>query len=179
MLFDVTNSAVPRPSSKWDALREPFYFLKWKTKYHFTNLRGLKWLGRWTYLRDFCRQIRLDLSRMFWVMGNRIQQRAERRLAIAPREPSKAVFVAAHEYRPRPYPGRAMLFRCALQSTKPHFDPKLGWGDLLGDGLEICEMPGDHRDMFLEANVDLLAQQLDRALTEARTSDVDAVWRAQ
>jgi hypothetical protein len=40
-------------------------------------------------------------------------------------------------------------------------------------------MPGDHRDMFLEANVDLLAQQLDRALTEARTSDVDAVWRAQ
>jgi acyl transferase domain-containing protein/thioesterase domain-containing protein len=179
VLFDVTNSAVPRRSSKWGALSEPFYFLKWKTKYHCTNLRGLKWLDKWTYLKDFCRQIRLDLSRMFWVMGNRIQQHAERRLAIAPWEPSKAVFVAAHEYRPRPYPGRAMLFRCALQSTNPHFDPKLGWGDLLGDGLEICEMPGDHRDMFLEANVDLLAQQLNRALTEARTSDVDAVWRAQ
>jgi thioesterase domain-containing protein len=168
VLFDVTNSAVLRPSSKWDALREPFYLLQWKVKYHVTNLGRLKKHDRWTYFRDLRRQIRLDLSRMLWVMGNRIQRRANRRLAIAPWEPSKAVFVAAHEYRPRPYPGRVMLFRCALQSTRPYFDPKLGWGDLVGDGLEICEMPGDHKDMFLEANVDLLATELDRLLSEAR-----------
>ena len=105
---------------------------------------------------------------MLWVMGDMIQRRANRRLAVAPREPSKAVFVAAREYRPRPYPGHVMLFRSAIQSVGPYHDAKQGWGHLVGDGLEICEMPGDHEDMFREPYVQLLAKELDRALLGAR-----------
>ena len=168
VLFDVLNSAALRPSSRWDALRELFYFLAWKVKYHFTQVRHLDRHDPWTYFRNPFRRIRLDLRRMLWVIGNMIQRRVSRRIAVAPREPSKAVFVAAREYRPRPYVGRVMLFRSAVQSMGPYRDPKLGWGHLLGDGLEICEMPGDHEDMFREPYVDLLAKELDRALFEAR-----------
>jgi thioesterase domain-containing protein len=170
VLFDVTNTAALRPSSKWHSLREQFYFLTWKVQYDFKSLRRLKKRDRWPYLRDLFRQLRLDLSHMLWVMADRIQRRANRRLAVAPREPNKAMFVAANDYRPRPYAGPVLLFRCGDQSTRPYYDPKLGWEDLLGDGLEIFETAGDHKDMFLEPNVGLLANELDRALVEARAS---------
>jgi acyl transferase domain-containing protein/thioesterase domain-containing protein len=168
VLFDVTNLAPRFPSSKWEALRKRLYFLPWKVKYHFTILRRPKRVDSWNYLGDLFRQIHLDLSAILWAMGNRIQRHTNRRLAVAPREPNKAMFVAANEYLPKPYSGRVMLFRCAHQSARPHYDPKLGWGHLLGDGLVICEMPGDHQDMFLEPNVVRLANELDRALFAAR-----------
>jgi thioesterase domain-containing protein/NADP-dependent 3-hydroxy acid dehydrogenase YdfG len=168
VLFDVLNAAAPYPSSRWDALRERFEFLTWKVKYRFSQLRHLQRHDRWTEFRGLLGRIGLDLTRMLWVMGNMIQRRTSRRLAVAPREASKAVFVAAREYRPRPYAGQVMLFRSAVQSERLRHDPKLGWGHLLGDGLEICEMPGEHADMFHEPYVDLLAKELDRALFVAR-----------
>ena len=168
VLFDVSNTAALRPSSKWHSLREQFYFLTWKAKYDFKSLRRLKRRDRWPYFRDLFVQFRLDLSHMLWVLADRIQRRASRRLAVAPREPNKAMFVAANDYRPRPYSGNVLLFRCGDQSTRPYYDPKLGWGDLLGGEFEICEMPGDHKDMFLEPNVGRLANELDRALLDAR-----------
>ncbi len=42
-------------------------------------------------------------------------------------------------------PVTCCCFVARYQSAGPNHDPKLGWGHLLGDGLEICEMPGDHR----------------------------------
>jgi acyl transferase domain-containing protein/thioesterase domain-containing protein len=168
VLFDVLNSAALRPSSRWNVLHRIFHFATWKFNYHFTQLRHLNRHDPWTYFRNLFRRIRLDLSRMLWVIGDLIQRRANRRLAVAPREPSKAVFVAAREYRPRPYAGHVMLFRSAVQSVGPYHDAKQGWGLLVGDGLEVCEMPGDHEDMFREPYVQLLAKELDRALLEAR-----------
>ena len=170
VLFDVTNTAALRRSSKWRSLREQFYFLTWKVQYDFKSLWRLQKRDRWPYLKDLLRQLRLDLSHMLWVMADRIQRRANRRLAVAPREPNKAMFVAANDYRPGPYSGHVLLFRCGDQSTRPNYDPKLGWANLVRDGLEIFETVGDHKDMFLEPNVGLLADELDRALVEARAS---------
>ncbi|MGC2723758.1 MAG: thioesterase domain-containing protein, partial [Candidatus Acidiferrales bacterium] len=168
VLFDVLNSTALRPSSRWNVLHRVFYFLAWKFNYHFTQLRQANRRHPSTYFSNLFRRIRLDLSRMLWVIGDTIQRRADHRIAVAPREPSKAVFVAARAYRPRPYPGHVLLFRSAIQSVGPYHDAKQGWGHLLGDGLEICEMPGDHEDMFREPYVELLAMELDRALLRAR-----------
>ncbi|MGC2270045.1 MAG: SDR family NAD(P)-dependent oxidoreductase [Candidatus Acidiferrales bacterium] len=168
VLFDVLNSTALRPSSRWNVLHRVFYFLAWKFNYHFTQLRQANRRHPSTYFSNLFRRIRLDLSRMLWVIGDTIQRRADHRVAVAPREPSKAVFVAARAYRPRPYPGHVLLFRSAIQSVGPYHDAKQGWGHLLGDGLEICEMPGDHEDMFREPYVELLAMELDRALLRAR-----------
>ncbi|MFZ0581538.1 MAG: thioesterase domain-containing protein, partial [Candidatus Acidiferrales bacterium] len=168
VLFDVLNSTALRPSSRWDLLPRTFVFLKWKFNYHFIQLRRLNRHDPWTYISNLLRRIRLDLSRMLWVIADMIQRRANRRIAVAPREPSKAVFVAAREYRPRPYPGHVLLFRSAIQSVGPYHDAKQGWGHLVGDALEICQMPGDHGDMFREPHVQLLAKELDRALLGAR-----------
>jgi thioesterase domain-containing protein len=105
---------------------------------------------------------------MAWVIGDKIQRRATHRLALAPREPGKAVFVAAREYNPKPYAGQVLLFRSTIQSKGSELDPTLGWGNLLDGGFEIREIPGDHNDMFREPYVELLATELDRALLEAR-----------
>jgi acyl transferase domain-containing protein/thioesterase domain-containing protein/NAD(P)-dependent dehydrogenase (short-subunit alcohol dehydrogenase family) len=164
VLFDVLNSAPPKPPSTWDRSRELFSFLTWKVRFHLSRLRQLQRNEFRAELRYVFRRIRLDLSRMLWVVGDLVQRHASHRLAVAPREASKAVFIAARDYRPEPYGGRVLLFRSAVQSEGPYHDPKLGWAHLLGEDLEISEMPGDHEDMFREPYVDLLAKELDEAL---------------
>jgi thioesterase domain-containing protein/NAD(P)-dependent dehydrogenase (short-subunit alcohol dehydrogenase family)/aryl carrier-like protein len=164
VLFDVLNSSANPTSSKWGAVRKQFNFLK----FHFAQLRNLNEHDRMTSLKSLYRRIRLDLSRMAWVIGDKIQRRATHRLALAPREPGKAVFVAAREYNPKPYAGQVLLFRSTIQSKGSELDPTLGWGNLLDGGFEIREIPGDHNDMFREPYVELLATELDRALLEAR-----------
>lgn len=123
----------------------------------------MKGEDRAQYVRAVVKERYLNLRRMLWTIGDRIQNRAPQRLPISPREPSKAVFVAARRYRPQPYSGRVLLFRSAVQFEGPFHDPSLGWNGLIED-LDICDVPGDHRDMFLAPGVDGLAEQLERRL---------------
>jgi thioesterase domain-containing protein len=67
-------------------------------------------------------------------------------------------------YRPKPYPGRVLLFRSSLPSVGLYGDPQFGWGELFNGGLEVCDIPGDHRDMFLEPYVGNTATKLGACL---------------
>lgn len=167
VLFDVLNTAPPNPPTRWESFRELCGFFAWKIKFHASRLAQMKSKDLGAEFRYLLRRVRLDLSRAFWVVGDMVQRRVSKPLSVAPREASKAVFVAAHEYRPEPYDGNVVLFRSAVQSEGPYRDPRLGWGHLLNGSLEIREMPGDHEDMFREPYVELLAKELDRALLGA------------
>jgi thioesterase domain-containing protein len=68
---------------------------------------------------------------------------------------------AMHAYAPQAGPGRAVLFRSsepALGGVRQ--DPFMGWGALLGGGVEVYTVPGDHYTMMLEPDVRVLAEQL-------------------
>jgi thioesterase domain-containing protein len=43
----------------------------------------------------------------------------------------------------------------------------LGWSELLGDDLEICETPGNHYTIYMEPNVDALALKMNACLRKA------------
>jgi amino acid adenylation domain-containing protein len=67
--------------------------------------------------------------------------------------------VAADHYRPQPWHGRLTLFRTALQpDARLPWD--LGWAPLAKEGVEICDLPGDHWTIFREPNIFVLAKQL-------------------
>ena len=67
--------------------------------------------------------------------------------------------VAIENYRPEPYDGRLVLFRASDQEhAGGAYD--LGWGQLVEQGVEIHDLPGDHERLFLEPNIDQLAEQL-------------------
>jgi len=65
---------------------------------------------------------------------------------------------AESKYAPRPYPGRVTLF--AAQTREPgQADPRAIWSDLVGDGLTIQELPGDHHEI-MQAHLDRVGRLL-------------------
>jgi thioesterase domain-containing protein len=68
-------------------------------------------------------------------------------------------WVAAMNYRTKPWPETMTLFRTAIQPD-PRLPMDLGWTPYAQGGLEILELPGDHDLVFREPNIQALAAQL-------------------
>jgi thioesterase domain-containing protein/acyl carrier protein len=73
----------------------------------------------------------------------------------------------ALSYRPRPYPGRVMLFTAANASMRKLHDEVAQWAAVATAGLEVHSVPGDHNTLFEEPNVGELARALSDAFSEA------------
>ena len=72
-------------------------------------------------------------------------------------------------YKPKIYSGRVMLFK-AEESERFFFrsaPPETAWKSLLGGGLEIHEIPGEHFSIFKEPNVQILAAKLIACMDKA------------
>ena len=55
---------------------------------------------------------------------------------------------ATQTYVPSVYSGRVILFRASDRPPGLYDDPKLGWGDLAVEGMEIYEIPGNHTSIM-------------------------------
>ncbi len=75
------------------------------------------------------------------------------------KSPEDISWVAAMNYRPRPWPGRITLFRASVQPDA-RLPRDLGWTPLAEEGVEVCELPGDHDLVFREPNIQVLADQI-------------------
>jgi thioesterase domain-containing protein len=72
-------------------------------------------------------------------------------------------------YQPRVYPGRVVLFRAAeIAGAFAHVGPELGWAGLVGNGIEVHEIPGTHDTLVIEPNVQTLVIHLKVALDAAQ-----------
>jgi amino acid adenylation domain-containing protein len=71
---------------------------------------------------------------------------------------------AFHEYDPRPYDGRVVLFRSRTQTHALNNDPFLGWKGLFNGELKLCEIPGHYINILIEPSVRLLADELKNCL---------------
>lgn len=85
--------------------------------------------------------------------------------------------IASSNYVPQTYPGKVTLFKSKITSDRIapegwYVDPSLGWEELVGGGLEVYEISGDHHSMFREPNVQVLVDKLriciDKALDDDR-----------
>jgi surfactin family lipopeptide synthetase A len=71
-----------------------------------------------------------------------------------------ACLQAEEDYRPRPYPGRVVLFRSSHKPLAQTIDPRAGWSTYAADGLEIHEIKGNHENILLEPQVQSVGEQL-------------------
>lgn len=71
---------------------------------------------------------------------------------------------AGKDYIPQVFPGRAILFRATERPPGICFDPKLGWGDMASEGLEIYDVPGSHGSIVKSP---VLAKKLKECIEEA------------
>ena len=74
--------------------------------------------------------------------------------------------VAIKHYKLRPYDGKLILFRAAEQEYDS--GPRdLGWSEIFTQGVDIHDIPGDHERIFLEPSIDILADELHKAIERA------------
>jgi thioesterase domain-containing protein/acyl carrier protein len=81
--------------------------------------------------------------------------------------PLDVLYVAASQYYPKPYRGRVVLIRSQERSIGFLRQLDLGWTDVLGEELEICETPGTHYTIYMEPHVEALAEKMDAHLRKA------------
>jgi acyl transferase domain-containing protein/thioesterase domain-containing protein/acyl carrier protein len=70
-------------------------------------------------------------------------------------------------YRPRPYPGRIVLFR-ANDDVLSRNDYALGWSSVAEKDVETYDVPGDHLTLLREPNVRVLAKKVTICLAQGR-----------
>ncbi len=73
---------------------------------------------------------------------------------------------AEKNYSPAIYPGIVTFFQATAEGER---DPRMFWGKLTSEGLDVRMVPATHKDILVDPNVKVLAEKLDAALEEART----------
>jgi amino acid adenylation domain-containing protein len=72
---------------------------------------------------------------------------------------------ASLAYNPRAYAGKVTLFRALDQAIDYEPQPDLGWGTVAQGGVEIHEVPGNHRHLFWDDNVvQILARKVEQCI---------------
>jgi thioesterase domain-containing protein len=87
----------------------------------------------------------------------------------------KANARAVSRYEPAFYPGRVTLFKASAlpaipaipADTAPTGDEDYGWGEISGEPVEVCAVPGTHTGILAEPHVQTLAQELEARLEAA------------
>ena len=74
------------------------------------------------------------------------------------------MFRAVNGYRPDTYPGPVTVFQCKDRPADIYFNSAESWRSVVAGELRVYEIPGNHRSMFLEPNVTILARLLEDCL---------------
>jgi amino acid adenylation domain-containing protein len=75
-----------------------------------------------------------------------------------------ANFQAGKDYAGKFYPGKVKLFRSYIQPVHKALHPDLGWGDFVGGGVDVCDLPGHHNSLLREPYIGYLAKELKLSL---------------
>lgn len=76
----------------------------------------------------------------------------------------ESLYQAVMNYTPRLYPGRLTLFRTRAQPLAASYGKDKGWGKLAAEGVEVRVVSGNHRNMYEEPYVHILAEEMRAAL---------------
>jgi amino acid adenylation domain-containing protein len=171
VLFEAWNPARLKKYSGLERsgirLRRPFR----KIAFHFTNLRknGLR-----ETLADYKWRLQFkNLRQRIWYGYYRVLLAAQGRVDDRFRKFFRAGYFTVRDYVPSPYPERTLLIRSGFNPKRVN-EPGMGWSDLLIGKSEFQFVPGGHKRLFLEPNVDLLASTLKRCLAEAQQTENEA-----
>ncbi len=118
-------------------------------------------------LGDVLSRLALRLKFRGWKLASRAGILRE---PLAPKRPADlvmAMVLAKRRYVPPPYPGRVVLFKQTVSREGRFRFDDYGWREVVGDGLEICEIPGDHLALLVEPGVDTMAAKLDALMKSA------------
>jgi thioesterase domain-containing protein/acyl carrier protein len=88
--------------------------------------------------------------------------------------PLDALYAAAAKYHPQAHSGPVVLIRSTQRTFGFGHVLDLGWSEILGNQLEICETPGNHYTIYMPPNVDALAHKMNMCLRNAEERTMQA-----
>jgi len=143
--------------------------------FHLNNLRGLGPSEEFSYLIERGRNLVRGTKRRLWKRGWKMVQGLYQHFGATIPKPvlavERALINALRNYEPQVYPGRLVLFRAADRPGDA-IEYDLGWETLTTWDVETLEVPGDHSSMYLEPQVQVLAQKLRSKLSNSQLVDV-------
>jgi non-ribosomal peptide synthetase component F/thioesterase domain-containing protein len=162
-LFDAANPAYLRRFSRMEvAVRRSLFWLQ-KGKLHFHRMRQLGLRAAWEYLGERVESVHQNLRLARLRRNYQSSVGKTEKLSEELRGANAVVYLAAQAFKPGPYSGRVALFRSGLEPMSLHRDTTLGWKDV-ATRMVVEEVPGDHREIFDEPAVRVLAAQLNEQL---------------
>jgi thioesterase domain-containing protein/acyl carrier protein len=164
-LLTIFDSAAPGygQTSKLAKLQFKAGHLKWHLQRFVHGDRVLR--------RAFVTEMRWHFTNLLWWTGNNLFRWMKRPLPDMLRHQYRLTARAAVTDREViPYPGRVALFRPSDRPRGNYDDPALGWQRIASGGVELFEVPGDHKHVLLPPNVSTVAEQLRSCLRKANAA---------
>jgi amino acid adenylation domain-containing protein len=125
-----------------------------RLRYHLANLSGLTAAQAADYARQRWESAGFRARTALWRAMYDFRGRPVETPTV-----EQIMYYAIRQYEARPYAGRVLLFRAAQRPAGDYADPAAGWRGLLSR-MEVCDVPGGHRDVLVEPNVQVLATRL-------------------
>jgi thioesterase domain-containing protein len=109
-----------------------------------------------------------------WRLAGRLGITREPLEPKRPADLAMAMILATRRYVTRQYRGRVLLFKQTANREGRFRFTDYGWGEFVRDGLEVCEIPGDHLSLLVEPGVGTVAAKLDAVMKAACDSPVES-----
>jgi thioesterase domain-containing protein/acyl carrier protein len=166
VLFDGANPAALEGHTRFERANDRISGIIARVRYHASNILTGGVRKILPYLRDRLIWQRFMFSMRAWSFLYRVHLRLGLPIPSWVRDPAKILVHCFYRYQPAPYAGRTLLFRHASRPKRDADDPLLGWGGLCVGEFEACDVPGNHREIFIEPNVQIMAEKLSHSLED-------------
>jgi len=135
-----------------------------RVRAHLANLSEIRFADKFAYLATKLRYAPAKIKHKAYRRAYKMYERIGRPLPTVLKNIEELNFMAAREYVPQIYSGRATLF--SATDLTASFDVEDGWRQLATE-LEVHKIPGNHLDMIKEPHVQVLAEKLRLCLDTA------------
>lgn len=142
----------------------------------YVHTHCLPWRARMRYCCSYVRRQWRKLRavpgpQLLGYLADRMAHRPDAFTAALPpalRSVREAMWAAMRSYRPRLYDAGPIVYVRATTRQDDRGEPMPLWQRVAHGGLVIAEVSGNHNDMIVEPNVQLVAAALDRALGHSK-----------
>lgn len=168
VMFDTYGPNYPRRLPGTSRLMRRFYKLLQTVDTHLSNLKYADWRGRAAYVRRKSQKLWQRLKRKVEHKVNTLYQPLPSELRKVRSAQMRAAKNRRAKYQRESirFNGRLVLFKASRQPFGVYPDEKLGWGSVVGDAIEVFEIPGHHTSLIYEPRVHLVAKKLTSILAE-------------
>ncbi len=148
----------------------------WKQIQKFPVLDGVGYAGRFLLKKIWNRMLSFSLWARHGVYSYFISRQL--RLPAFLRNKAMVTRVVVRRHVPNAIKANIYLFPASDQPYPDNFDTALGWSAMTQGRVETVWLPGSHEDMFLESNIDVMAQKLSQVMNRVEQTSSETAHRS-